>query len=67
MYQIGDNKVEYDAECLEDIKAVGLVTVLCNLMSRNKSYKTRKEQQKNKKGSTSLSKTTIKPNSDIVK
>ena len=42
MYQIGDNKVEYDAECLEDIKAVGLVTVLCNLMSRNKSYKTRK-------------------------
>jgi len=42
LYQIGDNKVEYDAECLEDIKAVGLVTGLCNLMSRNKSYKTRK-------------------------
>ena len=42
MYQIGDNEVEYNAECLEDIKAVGLVTGLCNLMSRNKSYKTRK-------------------------
>lgn len=34
----------------------------------NKSYKTRKEQQKNRKGrSTSLSKTKIKPNSDLVK
>ena len=36
------HKVEYDAEGLEDIKAVGLLTGLCNLMSRNKSYKTRK-------------------------
>ena len=39
--------------------------LLC--LNNNKSYKTRKEQQKNRKGSTSLSKTTIKPNSDIVK
>ena len=32
-----------------------------------KVIKQEKEQQKNRKGSTSLSKTTVKPNSDIVK
>lgn len=42
--KLGDNKGEYEysSECLEYIKAVSLVTGLCNLMSRNISYKTRK-------------------------
>lgn len=34
--------------------------------NKQRSYKTKKEQQKNKKGSL-CNKTTIKPNSDIVK
>lgn len=43
------------------------VLLLCSGKKNSKSYKTRKEQQKSRKGrSTSLSKTKIKPNPEIV-